>query len=131
MNQRETVALARAAFAALEEIPGATTAHAYAMDGERRHRRSGDFGRYHPAAASKDVCAALFVARWLAGYALRPETLPNLAAVGRMRPDAVKCASIVAEHGPDKILYALRAANLDPAAVAALDYVTALGKARP
>lgn len=133
MNKTETLKLARKAYDVLHALLGYSrdmgVAYNHALHGERRHR-CGDFARYHPGAASAPACAELFVARWIAEYALKPETMPSIADIGRLRPDVLQCASIVQNATPEKVLAVLRAADIDPEQVAALDYVTAIGKAR-
>lgn len=133
MAKTETVALARKAYGALYFGLGLPdrieTARGLALEGERRHRR-GDFARYHPGAASAPACAELFVARWIAEYAMKPETMPTVADLGRIRDDVMHCASIVQNAGPANVLACLRERGLDPATVAALDYVAAVSKAR-
>lgn len=129
MNKAQTKALARTAYAAAcEVVPGeyAERAHAVALEGERRYRRV-EFGRHHPGASSADDCAQLFVARWIAEYAIS-RNFPAPAALHRLRHDALMCAGIAAEYGP-AILAAWDAKELDSAQIAALDYVQLIGPA--
>jgi hypothetical protein len=121
-----TVRLANRAHAALADLPGAERAFDLAAEGERRHRKGAPRGYSYRGRATVDDCAALFTARWLAEYALRPDKIPTLADSVRMRPDAVHCAAIVQREGPAAVLDRLTGAGLAPAEVAALDYVAAV-----
>ena len=126
-TKAQTVRLARRAFAAVAPLEGMTRAYGEALAGEKRHRRGG-FAKYHPGAASAPACAELFVARWLAEYALHPDTVPTLADMLRTRLDVVLCAAIAQRDGA-LILQRLGNEGLDPEAVAALSYTTAVGSA--
>jgi len=125
VTKTETLRLTRAAFsAACAAAPSEIErAHAAALAGERQYRgrsRTGDFRKYHPAAASADDCARLFVARWVAEYALS-RNFPPPEMLHRLRPDVIACAGIAAEFGP-KILAAWREKALDVEQIAVLDY---------
>jgi hypothetical protein len=122
VNKSQSLKLARRAFDALDHIPERSKAYAAALAGEKQYRR-GSFLRHHPSAASAPRCAELFVARWLAEYALNPDKLPSIAGVLCLRPDAVLCAAIVAKYTPEVIRHAFAEQGLDLVAIAALNYI--------
>jgi hypothetical protein len=132
MTKTESIALARRAYAIVESVAErhAEAAKAAALEGERRHRKGGDFRRYHPGAASAETCAEMFVVKFIAQY-LCTEAIPNISAVLYLRPDAVICAGIVAMDDLRLKLYeGFRAENVDVYAVAALDYTALVGKVK-
>lgn len=132
MNRKETQALVRRAYAALETLAPDKLAQVRtaALEAERRHRKGGDFRRYHPGAASAAACAEMFTVRWVAEYACAPDRLPTLADIFALRRDVILAAALVEFVKPHKILEALRAADIDPFAVAELDYCAMVGEVR-
>ena len=131
MTKTETVRLARRAYAVIERVAGchAESAKAAALEAERRHRR-GDFRKYHPRAASAEICAELFVSRFVAEYLTQFERMPGIADVLTLRPDSILAAAIVAEYG-EKLYVAFGAAKIDPRDVAKLGYCDAVGRLVP
>ena len=129
MNKTETIKLARKAYAVIESVAGrhAESAKAAALAGEKRHRR-GDFRRYHPRAASADVCAELFVARFVASYLTDEVQMPIIADILHLRPDAAIAAAIVETYA-HKLERAFEAVETNPSEVAKLDYRAAVGNA--
>jgi len=129
MNKAETIRLARKAYAVVESVAGrhAEDAKAAALAGEKRHRR-GDFRKYHPRAASADVCAELFVAKFVADYLTDAARMPSIADVLHLRPDAVLAAAIVAESR-FTLEHRFAEHEINLAEVVKLDYRAAIGDA--
>ena len=125
MTKTETVSLARKAFAVVAHFKGVDRAYDLALESEKRYRR-GDFRKYHRGAASAPACAELHVVRWLAEYALHPDSIPTLADTLSLRSDVVQCAAIAQRDGQN-ILAALRNAGMNTSDVAALSYRDAVG----
>jgi hypothetical protein len=130
MNKTESIELARRAYLIIESVAErhAVQARAIALEGELRHRKGGDFRRYHPGAAPANACAEMFVAKFTAQYLCR-EPIPSIAAVLTLRADAALCAGIAATDEFRRRIYeGFRAANIDVNAVAELDYTILVGK---
>lgn len=98
-----------------------------AISEEKQHRGFGsDFAAYHPAAATVNQCAKMFVVKRVADY-ISGERLPDLKDYFHTQQSAFMCAAIALEFG-DEVRQAWAA--FDIRELAAFDYVEFVGRVK-